>query len=106
MCGYNNINNSFNNISSDDTTTSSGGFSCPGCSNCSGYSSCSGCTLPSSSTCANAYVPVQTFRTIYSPATGLSNGTMFPELLSTYYPDQSLAEVNYLRNYNERRCQR
>ena len=52
----------------------------------------------------NAYVPVQTFRTVYTPANGLSNGTMFPELVRNYVPNQSFAEMNYLRNYNERRC--
>ena len=52
----------------------------------------------------NAYVPIQTFRTVYSPAEGLINGTMFPELVSPYYPNQSFAEINYLRNYNERGC--
>lgn len=37
---------------------------------------------------------------------GLANGTMFPELVSLYRPDQSLEEMNYLKNANERRCQR
>jgi hypothetical protein len=52
----------------------------------------------------NSYVPVQVFRSVYSPATGLANGTMFPELVRPYMPNQSLAEMEYLRNYNERRC--
>ena len=52
-----------------------------------------------------SYVLPQTLRSVYSPAEGLNNGTMFPELVSMYYPNQSLAEMNYLRNYNERRCQ-
>lgn len=62
--------------------------------------------FPSNLRYGNAYVPVQTFRNVYSPAEGLAYGTMFPELVSPYYPDQSLQEINYLKNYNERRCQR
>ena len=69
-----------------------------------GYSGCSSCTFSSEPRCANAYVPVQTFSTIYSPSEGLANGTMFPELFSPYSPTQSFQEFNYLRNFNDRRC--
>jgi len=61
-------------------------------------------SLPATLCYGNAYVPNQTFKNIFSPAEGLSNGTMFPELVIPYYPNQSLAEMNYLRDYNERGC--
>ena len=51
-----------------------------------------------------AYVPNQTFRTVFTPSNGLANGTMFPELVSPYYPNQSLAMMNYLREFNEGGC--
>ena len=42
---------------------------------------------------------------IYSPSEGLMYGTMFPELLKPYYPNQSMAEIEYLKNYIERGCE-
>ena len=88
---YNNINtittNSFNNNGFDDGLTT-GSFAMP------------------NMRYGRSYVLPQTLRTIYSPQEGLSYGTMFPELVSVYNPNQSLAEMNYLRNYNERGCQR
>jgi len=47
----------------------------------------------------NNFVPVQPFNTIFSPANGLANGTMFTELVSSYCPNQSLEQMNYLK-YN------
>lgn len=52
----------------------------------------------------NSYVPVQILRTVYLPKEALSYGSSFPELVSPYYPNQSLDEINYLKNYNEGRC--
>ena len=60
--------------------------------------------LPNNLRYGNAYVPVQVLRNVYSPQEGLMYGTMFPELVYPYYPNQSLTEVNYLKNYNERGC--
>lgn len=54
----------------------------------------------------HAYVPNQNLSTIYTADQGLNNGTMFPELVSFYAPNQSLATINYLRNYNWGGCQR
>ncbi len=84
------INNSFNNnsVNSDD------GFMATNNS------------LPLNLRYGYSYVPVQNIRSVYTPAEGLAYGTMFPELLSPYYPNQSMAEINYLRNYNERGCRR
>ena len=52
----------------------------------------------------HAYVPVQTMTKIFSPQDGLNHGTIFPELVSPYVPLQSMAENNYLKNYNEGGC--
>lgn len=89
MCSNRYINNSFNNNGNnwDDVMRAA-------------YNG----TFPSTLRYGNAYVPVQTLRNVYSPREGLSYGSMFPELVFPYSPNQSLAEVNYLRNYNERGC--
>jgi len=51
-----------------------------------------------------AYVPYQPFTIVFSPSEGLSNGTMFPELVNSYNPNQSLEIMNYLRYYNGGGC--
>lgn len=45
----------------------------------------------------SAYVPNQVLGQVYTPMQGLSNGTMFPELVSSYYPGEALEVMNYLR---------
>ena len=92
MCTNRFINNSFNN-NTNNNNNSDDGFG----------TTCSG--LPTNLRYGSAYVPVQTLRTVYQPQEGLAYGTMFPELVRSYYPNQSLEEINYLRNYNERGCQ-
>ena len=51
-----------------------------------------------------AYVPNQPFTNVFSPAQGLANGTMFPELVNSYCPNQSLEIMNYLRYNNGGGC--
>ena len=46
----------------------------------------------------HAYTPNQTMKNTFDPQTGLENGTIFPELVSHYYPGQSMDFINYLRN--------
>jgi hypothetical protein len=54
-----------------------------------------------------AYVPNQAFNNVFTPAQGLANGTMFPELVSPYFPNQSMETMNYLRyNSNNGGCYR
>lgn len=53
-----------------------------------------------------SYVPIQYIDTTFSPAEGLQNGSLFPELISPYEPCQSMVENNFLRQatMNEGRC--
>ena len=60
--------------------------------------------FPSNLMYGHAYTPNQTFSTIYSSEQGLAHGTMFPELVSYYAPNQSLATMNYLRNASRGGC--
>lgn len=48
----------------------------------------------------HCYVPHQRMNQIYTPEIGLKMGTIFPELVSPYCPNQSLETINYLKNSN------
>jgi len=49
---------------------------------------------------AQSYVPWQVMSQIFTPEVGLRMGTIFPELVSTYSPGQSMEEKYYLRATN------
>ena len=48
-----------------------------------------------------SYVPWQTMDRTFTPEVGLEMGTIFPELVSPYYPGQSLDEMEFLRATNK-----
>ena len=48
-----------------------------------------------------SYVPIQRMNNTFTPCCGLKNGTIFPELVSPYYPCQSIEDIEYLRRRNE-----
>ena len=54
--------------------------------------------FPSNYLYGHAYTPNQVMNKIFDPETGLRNGTMFPELVSPYYPGQSMDFINSLRS--------
>ena len=45
----------------------------------------------------HAYVPNQKLKKVFSKEKALKNGTLFPELVSMYYPGQSMEVIEYLR---------
>lgn len=47
-----------------------------------------------------SYVPMQIMTNTFTPCCGLKNGTIFPELVSPYYPCQSIEDIEYLRSRN------
>lgn len=47
-----------------------------------------------------SYVPMQRMTNTFTPCCGLKNGTIFPELVSPYYPCQSVEDIEYLRSRN------
>lgn len=57
--------------------------------------------FPSNPMLAQSYVPMQYMDKTFTPCCGLKNGTIFPELVTTYYPGQSMMEIDYLRMRNE-----
>lgn len=48
-----------------------------------------------------SYVPIQQLDKVFPAEVGLKMGTIFPELVSTYRPGQSMEEINYIRRMNE-----
>lgn len=57
--------------------------------------------FPSNPMLAQSYVPIQYMDKTFTPCCGLKMGTIFPELVSPYYPGQSMDEINYLKASNE-----
>ena len=47
---------------------------------------------------AHAYTPNQVLKETFTPEMALRNGTLFPELVSPYYPGQSMEIIEYLKN--------
>ena len=57
--------------------------------------------FPSDPTIAESYVPAQYLNKVFKNNIGLKNGTMYPELVRTYAPGQSMEEIAYLENTNQ-----
>ncbi len=85
------------------------------CDNVLSYSSC-GCNdmfdkcqcgfdeeenvFPYNPMLGQSYVPIQMMTNTFTPCCGLENGTIFPELVSPYYPCQSIEDIEYIRSRN------
>ena len=50
---------------------------------------------------AQSYVPFQMMDKTFIPTVGLRKGTIFPELVSPYYPNQSVEEIAYIEATNK-----
>ena len=57
--------------------------------------------FPTNPTIAESYVPRQYFDRAFKSCIGLKKGTIFPELVSTYEPCQSMKEIEYLKSTNK-----
>ena len=47
-----------------------------------------------------SYVPIQTMNKTFTPSVGLKMGTIFPELVNPYKPDQSVEEIAFIKAMN------
>lgn len=47
-----------------------------------------------------SYVPIQRMNRVFRPEVGLRNGTIFPELVSPYCPNQSIEDIEFIRMNN------
>lgn len=50
---------------------------------------------------AQCYVPIQYMDKTFKPCVGLKMGTIFPELVSPYFPGQSMEEINFIERSNQ-----
>ncbi len=57
--------------------------------------------FPSNPMLAQSYVPFQYMDKTFIPQVGLKCGTIFPELVSPYYPGQSMEEIEFIRKNNK-----
>ena len=57
--------------------------------------------FPNNPMLGQSYVPIQYMDKTFKPQVGLKMGTIFPELVSPYYPGQSMQEIAYLEATNK-----
>ena len=57
--------------------------------------------FPDNAVLGQSYVPWQVMNNVFKPEVGLKNGTIFPELVSPYCPNQSIEEIEYIRMSNK-----
>ena len=100
-CNMNQENNPLETICDDMQNNNANMY---GCSN--NYNKCN-CgfnepesVFPSNPMLGQSYVPIQRMTNTFTPCCGLKNGTIFPELVSPYYPCQSVEDIEYLRSRN------
>lgn len=57
--------------------------------------------FPENSMLGQSYVPIQYMDKTFKPCVGLKMGTIFPELVSPYFPGQSMEEIKYIEATNK-----
>lgn len=57
--------------------------------------------FPNNPMLAQSYVPWQTMNKTFTPCVGLKMGTIFPELVSPYMPNQSMEEIAFIEANNK-----
>lgn len=61
---------------------------------------CCGDIFPYNPMFGQSYVPIQHIDKTFVPSVGLKKGTIFPELVDTYYPCQSIDFINFIKENN------
>lgn len=92
-CACNNANNSPLETACSNTDQIQNNTSQSGCG-------MSNPIFPTNPMLAQSYVPIQYMDKTFTPYCGLKNGTIFPELATTYNPGQSMMTLDYLRMSN------
>lgn len=101
------MNNNYNNNIENDTLETN----CQnvGCCNNNMYNENCSCgfdeeyngVFPEDPSLGQSYVPYQFMDKTFKPQVGLKMGTIFPELVSPYYPGQSMEMIKYLESTNK-----
>ena len=58
-------------------------------------------SFPTNPMYGQSYVPIQVMDRTFKPAVGLKHGTIFPELVSPYCPNQSIEEIEFIKMTNK-----
>ena len=66
-----------------------------------GFDEVSEDVFPENPMLAQSYVPIQYMDKTFKPCVGLKMGTIFPELVSPYYPCQSMEEIAFIEATNK-----
>lgn len=91
-------NKAIENICNDYNSCSNVATTCPNSSGC-GFATSQN-VFPSNPMLGQSYVPIQYMDKTFIPRCALKKGSLFPELVSTYYPGQSMMEIDYLKMFN------
>ena len=57
-------------------------------------------TFPENPILGQSYVPIEQLDKTFTPFIGLKKGTLFPELVMPYEPNQSLEEIDFIKELN------
>ena len=57
--------------------------------------------FPTNPMYGQSYVPIQVMDRTFTPPAGLKHGTIFPELVSPYCPNQSMEEIEFIKMTNK-----
>ena len=57
--------------------------------------------FPTNPMYGQSYVPIQIMGRTFTPSAGLKHGTIFPELVSPYCPNQSIEEIDFIKMTNK-----
>lgn len=58
--------------------------------------------LPENPILGQSYVPIQEFNKTFPCDVALKMGTLYPELVRSYYPGQSICDINRIKALNEK----
>lgn len=109
-CMNNNFRNNSCEMQSDIMETQCSNVYNNSCSSCNqdDYVDCCECgfdeeennVFPENPMLGQSYVPIQYMDKTFKPCVGLKMGTIFPELVSPYYPGQSMSEMEFISATN------
>ena len=101
-CCFNNQQNNYNNEmyeqACNNINTLDDYYNKPSCE--CGFDEPDENVFPANPMLAQSYVPIQKLDKTFKPCIGLKMGTIFPELVSPYRPNQSVEEIQYIEDTN------
>ena len=99
-CCFNNNQENYNKDLFEDVCDNVENYTTP-CNKCECGFDEEESVFPSNPMLSQSYVPFQTMDKTFTPCVGLRMGTIFPELVSPYRPNQSVEEIAFIEATNE-----